>query len=272
MDREKIILGVCVILAATTVTAWVQNHWLQQENNSLRKLAIQSKPAIITMTSAPVVAPVVKPVDVVKTGTASDEAEQKALRDQIEDLQKQVAERDQRLAGYSDRVNTNRDEGRFRGGEGRMLREAELAELKEKDPERFQEIEKQRAEFRDRIKTAAGDQVSFLESVDISQWPADQQANHVRLLELAASFAAALEQGPEAMMAADEISRRQMFEKMHEAADLMEAERTMLLSDTARQMGFDEKGSKEFVDYIQTIQKVTSPRGFFPGRGGPPRQ
>lgn len=265
MNREKIILIVCVVLAGTTATAWLQNVRLRKANEALQNRVVR---APVSVAAPPLSIPPAKPIPaaVAKAVEADDKAELEALSVEVEELRLRLAERDRKLAEVAERAATNRNnEGRFfRGGEGR-LREAELAELKEKDPERFQEIEKQRTEFRERIKTAAGDQVSFLESVDVTRWPADQQENHARLLELAASFAASLEQSPDA--AGDEVSRRQMFEKMREAGELMEAERTMLLNDTARQMGFDEKGSKEFVEYIQAIQKATSPRGFFPGRG-----
>ena len=50
-------------------------------------------------------------------------------------------------------------------------------------------------------------------------------------------------------------------------AEMFAAEQDILLYDAAQQMGFDEDGSWEFVDYIQIIYTVTSPRGLFRGRG-----
>ncbi len=265
MNREKLLATLCLLLAGTTVTALVKINRLHLANQVLQTQlsppaeapAASPAPALPALEPAPA-APAVSPAVVSDTVAA--------LETQLATLRQQLAERDQRLAASWNSGNTNRS---FRGD--RRMREAELAALKESDPAKYQEIQQQRADFRDRVKTAASDQVSFLESVDVSRWSAEQQENHAKLLATIASFTEAMTRET-APAEGGEESRHQLFERMHEAGQLMETEQSLLLYDTAQQLGFDDKGSREFVDYIETIHKATSPRGFFPGgpgRGGP---
>ena len=273
MSKYHILLGACLLLAATTVTALVKLNRLQAANLSLKsQIAEQEQARARARQAIPPPAPArqaepVRPPPAV--AAPGNDAKLAALEAEVETLRREAAERDAQTASVGQPAATNRTGGRDGGwGRGRRLRDEELAELKKTDPVRFEEIEKQRTEFRERIKSAANDQVSFLESVDTSRWTADQQEIHAKLLANIAAFTDAMTAGappPEG----GETSRREMFDRMREAGGLMEAEKNMLLYDTAQQMGFDDKGSQEFVEYIQAIDRATSGRGFFSGGRGP---
>jgi hypothetical protein len=270
MNREKILAALCLLLAGTSVTALINNNHLHLANQALQSQLSrpsEANPSRPTPALPAIEAPPAKPAAAAPAPSPAIVSDTvAALETELATLRQQLAERDQRLAAAWNPGNTNRS---FRGD--RRMREEELAALKESDPAKYQEIQQQRADFRDRVKSAASDQVSFLESVDISRWSAEQQENHTRLLATIASFTEAMTRET-APAEGGEESRHQMFERMHEAGQLMETEQSLLLYDTAQQLGFDDKGSREFVDYIETIHKATSPRGFFPGgpgRGGP---
>lgn len=253
--KTTVLAALCVALAAVSVGAFLKISRLTGENGRLLREA-----ALKAAAPAPAAPAAVEP----KTETPPDrtadflnqisalEAEVKSLRRQLDDKEKQP------LAA----ADTNRNEGRERG------RRWDLAAIREADPERAKEIERQRDEFRGRIQETVNDQVAFLQSVDTARWPADMQANHAKLLETIAFFNDLMTKGPEAAGAGGEDRRGQIFTRMREAGELMEKEREMLLADTALSMGLDEKESRDFVNYMQAIDKATSPRGYIPGFGG----
>jgi hypothetical protein len=262
---NKILLFLVIVLAATTGPALLKLGRLKAAQARLESRLTAERLAALQKTPAPPPPAPASPTH--PAPGASDRpatiAKLASLEAEVAELRRQAAEREAVPIAVASLVTSNRDDGR---GRGRRFSDEDLAALKEADPARYEEIEKQRAEFRDRIKSAATDQVNFLESVDISRWSAEHQENHARLLANIAAFTEAMTQRTPS--AEGEDGRRAMFERMRETGELMETEQSLLLYDTAQQMGFDEKGSKQFVEYIQTIQKATSPRGFFPGFGG----
>lgn len=268
MNRERIILTICVLLAVVTATALVRNHRLQQGKQDLQDKLTKLQHTALSSVSIP--AEPVEPTNATALVVSSEMSaeDRKALesyRSEIQELQLQLTERDLRITELAEQVK-NFEEEREARGRRRRRRQEEMAKLKEEDPERYKEIEKQRAEFRERLKTNAGDQYAFLEAVDVSKWPVEWQENHAKLLETVAIINEVINKAAEG--GSDERNtRRQMFTQLRESREMFTAEQDMLLYDTARQMGFDEDGSWEFVDYIQTIHNVTSPRGLFRGRG-----
>jgi hypothetical protein len=264
MNKDKVLLVLVLVLAASTVAALIVISRMHSARQQLQaQLTAQTRAlaqARLDMAPPPPPPPALParpaPVSVDRPETAAKLA---ALEAEVTELRRQAGERAARDVPVARPAETNRDDR----GRGRRFREEDMAELQKTDPARFAEIEKQRAEFRDRIKTAAADQVNFLTSVDVSRWSAEQQENHARLLANIAAFTDAMTQRNQPAA----TDGRSMWDKIRETGELMETEQNLLLYDAAQQMGFDEKGSKEFVDYIQTIQKATSPRGFFPGFG-----
>ncbi|MFC1453277.1 hypothetical protein ACFLSJ_08050, partial [Verrucomicrobiota bacterium] len=159
--------------------------------------------------------------------------------------------------------------------EGRRWRRQDRAQymerLKEEDPARYEEIQKQRAEFRERLEVNAGDQYTFLSAVDVSGWPEELQDNHAKVLETVAVVYDAISRASTNGVGEASDVRRRMFRQLRDSREMFAAEREMLLYDAAQQMGFDDGESRQFVEYIQTVDNATSARGLF-RRSGPPRE
>jgi hypothetical protein len=275
--REKTILLLCLLLLAVTATALVNNGRLRRRQGQLElELARQrlltaeaakaaaSRPPPAPMPAARSLARTVR-----STPAASDnDAELEAYRTENQTLRAQLNEQNAPLATGS---QTNLPPGNRmdRGRRGRW-QEEEMENLKKTDPKRYQEIETQRTAFRERIKSDTQDKQSFLSSIDVSRWPADMQENHARIVALYDKMAEAIAQSGEGG-SVDREAQRQLFTQWRETGELLNSEQDMLLRDTAQQLGFSGGDADQFVDYIKTIHNVTSPRGFFPGRGmGPP--
>lgn len=274
-NREKTILLLCILLAATTATALVNNSRLHRRQSRLEAeltrqrsaagKAAENRPQPVPRPSFQSPARTVRPAP----PSSGRDAELEAYRAENQILRAQLNERDPLLAGGT-QTNLPPERNRMDRGRRGRWREEEMENLKKTDPKRFQEIETQRAAFRERIKTDTQDKQSFLASVDVSKWPAEMQENHAKIVALYDKMADAIAQASEGG-SADREGQRELFTQWRETGDLLNAEQEMLLFDTARQLGFEGGDADQFVDYIKTIQNVTSPRGFFPGRGmGPP--
>ncbi|MFO7535195.1 MAG: hypothetical protein R6X19_05865 [Kiritimatiellia bacterium] len=268
--RERIVLIFCVVLVAVTSTALVANRRLQRRQGqlevelaALRPLALAvakaQKPSSQKGMHSPASPSATKSARTGRRQPPPDiEAERKAFETEIQTLRGQLS------APSPTNLLADAD-----GNRGRRGREEAMEQLKLTDPQRYQEIETQRAAFQERLKTETQDKQSFLESVDISHWPADMQANHVKIMDLYARMADAAARTVEGA-ASDRDAQRRLFSQWRETRDLLQAEQEMLLFDTARQLGFEGGNADQFVEYIKTINQVTSPGGLFHGRGRPP--
>ncbi len=191
------------------------------------------------------------------------------LENEIRELRRLLQDRDRQLAALQAAANAQptpeADPGRE--GRGRRRWEEMVAQFRENNPERAAEFDALRANFREQVKTAVNDQVAFLEEVDVTAWEPEDQEIHRKLIdnirELSNAFL-----GDTPPNFANAEARQNLFARMRETGELLEQERALLLRDTARQMGYDEAGADEFVQYIETINRVTSPRGFLPRMGG----
>ena len=275
MKRERTILTICILLVVVTATALVRNHRLQQSKQDLQDKLKKLQHTALSPVSIPAESVESRALPLTPTNATAmvvsskmfveDKKVPESYRSEIQKLQLQLTERDLRITELAEQVKNFEEEVESRARRQR-LRQEEMAKLKEEDPERYKEIQDRRAEFRERLRTHAGDQYTFLEAVDISKWPVEWQENHVELLATVAMINEAINNAEEG--GSDERNtRREMFTQLRESREMFAAEQDMLLYDAAQQMGFDEDGSWEFVDYIQTINNVASPRGLFRSRG-----
>ncbi|OPZ27370.1 MAG: hypothetical protein BWZ02_01673 [Lentisphaerae bacterium ADurb.BinA184] len=210
---------------------------------------------------------------------APDDAKERAARleRQVAELNGRLAARDQELdvlrrrdgnrAGRDgDRPRRDRGEPRPGQGPGEFMQR-----LRENDPQRYQEMQTRIKEFNDRMTTALGEQEAFLSTLDAAAMSAEQQNAHTRLLAALQRMREINEQlsaDPEAADVPD--LRREMFENMTVARDLLAQERQTALQDLARQLGYREQETSQFADYVNQVYESTSlPMGRMGGpRGG----
>jgi hypothetical protein len=281
MSKERVGFVSCmVLLAAVTGVSLAKSLSLKLAKQDLKEEIDVLNQKVTELTAAP--APV-EPVDVTPEpvpiqeplpAATPDQAQldfreellaaqedinllEARLRDRnmvIDDLQAKLKERDDRLTALSSRRNRRQDY---------------MENLKKEDPERYEQMLKERQDFQERLAENAVDQHDFLSKVDVSSWPSELQENHAKVLETVAKITEVLRQPSDSEESRG--TRREMFRQFRDTMDMFEKERSMLLYDAAQQIGFDNEGSREFVDYVETINDVTSPRALF-RRGARPQQ
>ena len=138
-----------------------------------------------------------------------------------------------------------------------------MAQIKRDDPARYDEIQKQREEFRLRIQEQADERSEFLKKVDTASMTDAQRANHEKLVQ-AVEQARTMMSEIATMSAEDAAAaRQQMFQMISSVASLYQQERRYLLEQTGRAMGYPGAEAGQFADYIQQIYDQTAvPRGF----------
>ena len=264
MKAERLTLIAALLFAVLSAVSLASLLRVRRELRALeaRHNALREEAAALARKPAPP-----PPVDPALTREARLQ-----LENEIRELRRLLQERDRQLAALQAASamppppaageEVARDDLRRRRWEERV------AQFREQNPERAAEIEALRINFREQVKTAVNDQVAFLEEVDITGWSPEDQESHRKLIALIRDLSDAF-LGETPPNFADAEIRQTLFGQLREAGELLEQERTLLLRDTARRMGYDEDGAREFVEYIETINRVTSPRGFFPRMGGP---
>lgn len=275
---KRPLLILCILLAAATSTALVANHRLRLHQGQMEAELAQLRPlalAVAKSQAARLSATGSRPLPSLshaKTNRpatplpATDiEADAQAFQAEIQNIRAHPNSNPAPAEAYSRTNQPAEEDGASRGRRGRW-REDDMEKLKQTDPQRFQEIESQRTAFRERLNTDTQDKYAFLSSMDVSQWAADMQANHAKVVDLYARMAEATGQ-TEGGAAANHDAQRQLFAQWHETGEQLQVEQDMLLYDTAKQLGFEGGNADQFVEYIKTIHQATSPRGFFPGRG-----
>ena len=152
--------------------------------------------------------------------------------------------------------------------------EERMAQLKHDDPARFEEMQKQREEFRQRMQTQADERSEFLKKIDTAAMTDEQRANHEKLTQTVEQ--ARVLMARMATLSPDDAAaaRQQMAEAIGSVSDLYQQERRYLLEQTGRAMGYQKDMEVgQFADYIQQIyDQTTLPRGFGGrgnGRNGP---
>jgi len=286
VKKERIVLILSVLLVTVTAGSLARSYRLQrdrqileEELGELRKVALQSanKPADPLLPEVedaipPPQAPAAwAPVATLEVDAQDTKEESDNYRKEIEHLKLQLTQRDEKIAELKEQLKKSEDPGERRRRR-REEREQYMERLKEEDPERYEELQKQRTDFRERLKANAGDQYAFLAEVNVSEWPEELQDNHAKVLRTVARIIEAIHQASTEGEAGRSNVGRQMFRQLRNSREMFAAEREMLLFDAAKQMGFDEDESWDFVDYIQTIQNVTSLRTLFRRRELLPQQ
>ncbi len=204
---------------------------------------------------------------------------------QIEALRTALAELEAENARREERARTRPTTTERRGPEagGPQAGVANFMEtLRERDPQRYEEMQNRMRDFMTRTTENLDRQTKFLGALDVAAMTPEQAEGHKRFLELAGENQRLMEtiaMDPNAEGVRD--LRRQLFENSRELRELGDAERELALGDFARQIGYKGTEVDEFVAYVNSVVELTSPGGGFgggPGRGrdeaggGQPRQ
>jgi len=205
-----------------------------------------------------------------------EEATIAALRHQIAELKKKLAEKGE----ASEEAISNavakavearpQDAGRPRGNPREWMED-----LKKNDPERYTQMTNQFARWRARRAEQAQRKVDFLSSIDTSRMSAGAKKTHNELQALIAKREELEEQMHQEGL--DEDERRQIFgqimETEHAMRKLNQQERTNLIEETAKNLGFQGQEVKDISATIQDVIEATGGNGrggFGPPPGGGP--
>jgi hypothetical protein len=146
---------------------------------------------------------------------------------------------------------------------------SEIASMlsKEITPEQKAEWEKRRTDFLQQMQQRATERTDFLSSLDTANMNEKQRANHEKLLagvsrmsELSKAMS-----NPEGGFTPE--MRTEMHDLSHNMDELYKEERSTLLEITGKNMGYNDKQSREFAEQIQTIYDSTSSRRGWGGFG-----
>ena len=144
-----------------------------------------------------------------------------------------------------------------------------MAQLKEEDPERYAEIQQRRTEMQDRMRNTQYNRISTLAEVDTSNMTPEQLANHNALIEkLSEIYDATAQFDPE--NPPDRETMQAAMSTMREVGDMMETERSTILTQLGSDVGLSGSEASEFASYVQSVIDSTSVMGGGGMRGGPP--
>ena len=199
-----------------------------------------------------------------------DEATVKALRHRIAELEKALAEKEERSE-----TAVASAEPQTRPPDRPQLNWRErMEEMKKNEPERYNEMTNRMAQWRRDQSARNKDRIDFLSSIDMSLMSAGAKKTHQKLQALVTKreeIEDTLHREGEGM---DDNLRDELMRELHqthrEMHQLNEEERKNLLEATARSLGFEERDAKEITATIQDVIEATD-NGWGGGRrrGGP---
>jgi hypothetical protein len=129
---------------------------------------------------------------------------------------------------------------------------------KEITPEQKAEWEKRRTEFMQQMQKRATERTDFLSSLDTANMSEKQKVNHEKLLASVSRMNELRNAMSDGKTEFTDQMRTEMHDLGHSMDDLYKEERSTLLEITGRNMGYNDKQSREFAEQIQTIYDNTS--------------
>lgn len=201
------------------------------------------------------------------------------LRDRISELEQHLKQKDSELKGLREQAKEVREESEEapqqarapeRSPEDWRQRQRErMEQLRQEDPEEYTRIQQERRDFQQRVVDNLGGQVEFLAELSTEGLAAEQLENHQALLARLSSFRQKVSQ-VSADPVSDEggVSRRELFQEFREIAPLMEKERQVVLNNLAIDLGYAPDEAQSFVEYVDFVNEMTSPRAIMRGVGG----
>ncbi len=167
-------------------------------------------------------------------------------------------------------------------GEESELSPEELAEREERrearrvaQEERRARWEERRQQNRDRVVTATRERREFFEQIPLEGLAPEYRESHERLLQAMDEVEDMMTMlnDPETDRETQREIRRNFGGMMREVGGLMGTQREILLNDFAQAIGYSGEEARDFIDYIEAVNEMTSMGNFMRGgrgRGGPP--
>jgi hypothetical protein len=148
---------------------------------------------------------------------------------------------------------------------------ARMEQMKKDNPEQYAEMQKRREEFRQSVEQRAQDRADFLTSVETKNMDDAQKENHTKLLETVSRVNELMAQMSQPGVEHTPELHQQMGEAMASLGDLYGKERSFLLEETGRAVGYQGGQAAEFAAQVQAIiDNTTVPHRGHGGGGGQP--
>jgi hypothetical protein len=144
-----------------------------------------------------------------------------------------------------------------------------LRDLKENDPERYQQIMEYYNKMNARMSKGVADKMVFFNDLDTSDMTDKELDNHRKLLEKLAKMHEATEKAGMNNNAEDiQSTMREQWKNYREISKLMTKERDYLIMDAGKKMGFNHEEAGLLKDYVKNAYEITSGgRSMFRGGG-----
>jgi hypothetical protein len=236
---------------------------LAEENASLQRHAEELK-ALVKGAKTPALAPAATVI----TNSAS------AV--ELADLRRRLAESEERLARFENR-RERPEGGENAPAEGEAPRpeafaermQQRMEEWRQRDPDGFARMQQSVEERRQEIDRSYQERMTFLSAVDTSGLSPEHQANHQLVLDkLKAHYETYTQISADPFNPANMERGREMYQGMRELDDALKKQREVLLHDLAHQAGYRDEKAKEFVGYLEQVERMTSLPRFRGGPGG----
>lgn len=183
---------------------------------------------------------------------------------EIETLRAELAEKEAEL----ERLRAAQSRPQFPSAEERKK---QMEELKQTDPEKYEELISRREAFRDRIENAFAQRAALLIDRDTNEMNEKELAHYEQMLNALERSWQLTEKmtDPETSPEERRELRQEMQETSRELRPLLSEERTRRLEELGTASGYSENEAEAFADYIQSVYQATS----LPGGGmrGPTR-
>jgi hypothetical protein len=259
--------SIAVLLLVTTLVSATVAYRAQRQAAywEAQWLAADEQEPMVAATAETLLAP--RP-DVPELERVPDEA---AAR--IAELELSLADRDAQIANMRDMMR------RFPAPPAAEVTDPEqvparspgdwLERLREEDPERYEEVVQRRAEMRQRINESFARKAAHFLYRDTEAMTPEEQVAHADMLSLLESTWALAEQVQDDSLPWDErrTMRRELMEQVAVLQPMLEAARNQELYQMGVQLGYDDEGAVQFVEYINDMNEVTTFQGFWMGRG-----
>lgn len=269
--KLRIAFAVCAILLLVVSLAAVQATTKAARLGREAAAAQAEAAALRQQRQAPAEVPPASPA-------GGDDAE--AWRKRANRLQEQLAEKDRLIAALrqadeaapapepAGAASTNPPAEERRPGRDRG---AWLEEIKQTDPQRYEEIQARRQEARERRRRSLAEQANYFLDRDTAKMDAAARAEYERMLGLLDETWRLSEQMQSDLSWEERRPlMRTLHDNMDELAPLMETERDRTFYEIGRDFGYTESEAKDFVEYLNGIIEVTSMRALFGGMHGGP--
>jgi hypothetical protein len=175
-------------------------------------------------------------------------------------LKKLIAERDAELARLRSAKEGQQDETRENR---RQTFQDRMAQLKEEDPEKYEQMMQERTERQTERRTSEANRLASLLDMDTSRMTEEQLANHNALMDKMAALWEVSNSDSE-----NPPDREAMRELTSGISEMMDVERSYMFEQLGAEVGLSSSESSDFSAYVESIIDATtmqSPRG---GGGG----